>query len=180
MDLLVYDATENIALHVQAKAPLPPQGARLVQRLEQRLVEGISQLDSFSALPQADRDSIVSNATGRSVVDVEIVDVLLARSCFGTNFFREKAEHVKLLSLPVLAGAVSDCAQAQALSLRNLMMQCQVVKDQLLTLANPSWEDDVLTVGTLRLRIPLLRFDEAAVRQFRFHVWRENRSFGLA
>ena len=43
IDILVYSPSENAALHIQAKAAIPPQGARMVQTIEGRVLEGLDQ-----------------------------------------------------------------------------------------------------------------------------------------
>jgi hypothetical protein len=62
IDLLAYQSSSNIALHVQAKAALPPQGARMVDRVEGRSREGLKQLAAFRALPQGRIDEVISAA----------------------------------------------------------------------------------------------------------------------
>jgi hypothetical protein len=52
LDMLVYAAAENVALHVQAKAAIPPQGARMIRALEGRISEAVEQLSEFRKLPQ--------------------------------------------------------------------------------------------------------------------------------
>jgi hypothetical protein len=180
IDLLVFHSAENVALHIQAKAPLPPQGARLVQRLEDRLDEGLSQLKRFRLLPEADRDEIISKATGRQVRSAKIVDAVLARSCFGTQSIREKAGAVKMLTLPILAGAASDCASVKQAGIEYLLQQCLILTEQLLRDAEPHWDVETLTVDELELKLPLLQFDEAAVARLRLHLWRDNMSLGIA
>ena len=49
IDLLVFNRAENAALHVQGKAVIAPQGARMVQTVEARIQEGIDQLQRFRA-----------------------------------------------------------------------------------------------------------------------------------
>ncbi|MBK9165895.1 MAG: hypothetical protein IPM24_00345 [Bryobacterales bacterium] len=179
IDLLVFEETSNTALHIQAKAPLPPQGARMVQRLENRLEEGISQLGRFRKLPAADRDRIISQATGRSVYGVEVVDVLLARSCFGTAAICEEANGIRMISLAVLAGAVADCSETDQLDVRSVLNACEGIRHQLIQAAKLNWKHEHLRVGNLvDLELPLLNFDHKAVADMRYRVWRNHGALG--
>ena len=63
LDMLVYSAAENAALHVQAKAAIPPQGARMIQTIEGRVGEGLDQLKRLRDLPQGERDAILSQGS---------------------------------------------------------------------------------------------------------------------
>ena len=84
-DLLVYDPRDNSVCHIQAKAPVPPQGARMVARLEGRVLEGLDQLRRFRELPESERTRIVTNAVGSAVTDPQLIhDVVMTRTSFGT------------------------------------------------------------------------------------------------
>lgn len=49
-DILVYFPISNYLLHIQAKAAIPSEGARMVSRLETRIEEGINQIELFRNL----------------------------------------------------------------------------------------------------------------------------------
>ncbi len=59
IDLLAYSPAENVALHFQAKAAIPAQGARMVQQMEARIIEGIDQLARFQMLKSETQDEIL-------------------------------------------------------------------------------------------------------------------------
>ena len=175
IDLLLYDRASNAVFQIQAKAPLPPQGARLVQRLEGRIVEGLEQLRSFRNLPTEERDKILSHALGVPVSNYEMTDVLLARSCFGTSNIHKAVASSKLFSLGLLAGAVADCIESLTPSLPHLLTCYEELRSVLLKETQPRWERDVLSVGDLTLEIPLLRFDERAIDRLRRTFWRKHK-----
>lgn len=179
IDLLIFDSGENVALHVQAKAPLGPQGARLVQRLEDRLDEGIRQLERFRKLPDTERDRVVSEAVKRDVKNVRVLDAVLARSCFGTRSICEKAKGVNLLALPILAGATAECVAVGQCGIEHLLQQCQMLTAKLVHDAKPRWDHETLVVDELQIQLPLLHFDQAAVARLRSYVWRDNMSLGV-
>jgi hypothetical protein len=62
LDLLLYDRRANAAMQIQAKAPIPPGGARMTQANGSRAREGLRQLEMFRRLPQAEREAVISQA----------------------------------------------------------------------------------------------------------------------
>lgn len=172
IDLLVYDAGTNSALHLQAKAPLPPQGARMVQRLESRIAEGLNQLRKVRELSQGERDRIIGEAIGSTVSNVSLRDVILARSCFGTHSVRADAQDVMLLTLPILSGALNDCKERGVSSLPDILEQCTANVNTLVTHAKPHWSHETVIIEGVNLSVPLFHFDTSFVQAFRDHVWR--------
>jgi len=83
-DLLIYQSSSNTMLHIQAKAAIPPQGARMTKAVETRSQEGIKQLNRFQDLPENERDSVISKILEKRVEKVRCVSVLLCRAGLGT------------------------------------------------------------------------------------------------
>ena len=167
IDLLVFDASTNSSAHVQAKAPLGPHGARLVDRLEGRLVEGLDQVRRFKALPREQVDRILSGAIGTQVRNVEVTDMILARSCFGTEKVRQSALSVELVSLPLLARAVEDCVNAGSKTLPAIIDRCRGMRRDIVQRSNAYTDLETLVVKNWRFEIPLLKFDPAALAMLR-------------
>ena len=179
IDLLVYDPRTNSAIHIQAKAPLPPQGARMVGRLEYRLREGLDQVRRFSALPTNRRDAILSHALCRIVENVQVYDVLLARSCFGTQTLGTDAGSIDLISLPILSGSLTDCVESGAVTVPAIVQRCRENLRELVMNARPQWIHDILWVENVALEIPLFQFDLNFVDAFRKLLWRGRGSLAV-
>jgi hypothetical protein len=167
LDLLVYSPAENAALHVQGKAVIAPQGARMVQAVESRIQEGIEQLRRFRALEQQEIDEIVSQAVKAEVHGVRVTDALLSRSCFGTTHIWSQLKEIVPLNLELLASvARQGLDQGKPLSLRELGTQVWQEIHRLAQFARPAWSMEELPAGRTTIRLPMLEFDTKA-------VWRE-------
>ncbi len=167
IDLLVYSPAENAVLHVQGKAVIAPQGARMVQAVEARIQEGIEQLRRFRALEQQEKDEIVSQAVQAEVQGVRVTDALLSRSCFGTTHIWSQLQEIVPLNLELLASVTRQCLeQGKPLSLRDLGTQVWREIQRLAPLARPAWSMEEFPAGRTMIRLPMLAFDTKA-------VWRE-------
>lgn len=167
-DLLVYSRVENAALHVQAKAAIAPQGARMVQAVEGRTKEALAQLARFRQLDAAARDQILSTALGFPVTNVAVSDVVLSRSCFGTQRVWKGMGGVLALNLPLLAGtARTMLRENQRISIADFPKRAAAALDVLRNTCSRGWRRATVDFGLAKLDIPLLDLDNDAVAKAR-------------
>lgn len=170
IDLLVYYEPENIALHIQAKAAIPPQGPRMTRALEVRLQEGIDQLEKFRKLSQANKDRIISQAVDQKVESVQVIDVILSRMYFGTERIMEKFDDIAILNLGLLALLVTEFENSP--SLRNLPSYIQDKIKDFMNHTSPTWEYGSLTIDDKTIEIPLLDLDYKKINIFKDQLWK--------
>lgn len=166
IDMLAYHTTDNVALHFQAKAALPPQGARMVDRVEGRSREGLEQLATFRALPQKQIDEIISSSLKHPVKDVKIVDVLLCRSSVGSYRIWEHLKNVSAVNLPVLNATV-DRLRSLDRRLSEFGNTSNELLDELSAAAIKGWRRESIDLNGTKLTFPILDLDNEAVDRFR-------------
>lgn len=172
MDLLVYSAAENVVLHVQAKASIPPHGARMVQTVEGRMQEGIKQLERLRGLAPEQRNAVLSQALGKAVYDVMIIDVLLSRSCLGTDRIWSQLGDILPLNLTLLRGVLRQArSEGPGLSLRSFPARVREETRRLIQTMRPQYVQEELRVGRTMLRVPLLKFDSERLGEERRQIW---------
>ncbi|MFO0845495.1 MAG: hypothetical protein U0797_24440 [Gemmataceae bacterium] len=172
LDLLVYSPQENVVLHMQAKAAIPPQGARMVQAIEGRAREGLDQLKRFRDLPGETRDEVLSRALGRTVSGVKVIDVLLSRSCFGTTKTWSKLGSVVPLNLTLLSGVTKPVRTAgHPLPLGDFPARVWEEINRVMREARPQWVTKEAILGPVVFRLPMLDYDNEAVRLANIRMW---------
>lgn len=165
-DILAFSEVENTALHIQAKAAIPPQGARLVQSLEGRIREGLEQLARFRKLPPAQQDRVLSDKLGREVHNVHVVDVFLSSSSFGTARVWSKLGDVVPLNLALLELILRRLQdQGEVLKLHQLPMLVQEELERLIQEVQPRWSTGSITLLGTTITFPLLEHDDQALRR---------------
>lgn len=170
IDLLVFEPATNTALHIQAKAPIAPYGARMIARLESRIQEGIEQVQSFRALPQERVDTVISEAFGREVSGVKVIDAILARSCFGTYRTWDNAADISFLSLAVLAELTRE-GPMRLQTLAELPARAQEYLEETIAKASPVWTHKPLILGEYVIDLPMLDLDQRFLDGERRKVW---------
>lgn len=181
IDLLAYDKQANVAVHAQAKAAMPPHGARLVQRLEGRVEEGLEQLRRFreSGAPVIDRT--VATAFGVPVTAVELVDVVLVRTSIGTGRVREGVSDVAFITLALLAlVARTALDRGTRTRLRDVIADTQAYLEDLVGRAMPAWRSEELTILDKVLEVPMFQYDETLIDIERRAAYNAQRSFGIS
>ena len=171
LDLLVFDEVNNVALHAQAKAALPPQGGRMTTRIEGRSHEALRQIDAFGSLPSSDRDRIIGNAVGETVVGVDVVNALLSRSCFGREPIWQRTGDVALLNVSLLALLLSRAiASERPIDLSTLPSEGVSLLNEMASVSGATWNVKTVTVGEVALEVPMLDYDRDAITSYRIRA----------
>ena len=172
VDLLVYFPEANVAWHVQAKGAIPPQGARMIRALEDRVKEAVAQLKSFRELSTEEKERIIAQELGRDVRGVRIVDVVFLRSCAGTDRVWQLRGDAVYITLPLLAELAR---RAKTTGSIGPLVDCGASVEQfmqdLIRAANPHWEQGSITLCGEEIKIPLLKFDHAVIARTQREVW---------
>lgn len=157
-DLLIYQSSSNTMLHIQAKAAIPPQGARMTKAVETRSIEGIGQLDRFQDLPENERDSVISNILGKPVEKVQCVSVLLCRAGLGTHSVWELKKDITVVNLQLLNKIIQILFDSNF----NLSHFKRVTDDFLIDIYNKSvlgWMPGYIYLNGVFIRMPLLQLN---------------------
>jgi len=172
IDLLIVDPVDLVALLVQAKGTLPPQGARLTERLTDRIKEGINQIKSFEGLPEDEQQKIIENACGRVILGLKVCYSLLARSCFGGVEAWQHAEEILLMTLPTLyLGVQKFVGDDGSLALSRLVATIRERTKVYLAAAAPHWKHESLELPGGSVEIPLLKYDDSVVTATQEQAW---------
>ena len=168
-DLLIYQSSSNTVLHIQAKAPIPPQGARMTKAVENRSIEGIEQLNRFQHLPPDERDTVISEIFKTPVKNVQCVSVLLCRAGLGTHLAWKLKKDITVVNLQLLNGVI------QILSSKNLnLSDFKGVADSLLIdIYNKSvlgWKQGFIPLNGIIISMPLLKLNHDEINKIRIQL----------
>lgn len=169
-DMLVFRASENCVLHVQAKAALAPEGARMTARVEARVKEALGQLDRFAQLPQTRQDEILSNAFGKVVKDARVIDVVLCWSSFGSHSIWAELERVAPINIGLLANLIE---RDKNLPLSRFAELTHELIDEIVAAVDPTWEEGNLDFGKRNITISNLVFNSRELVRYQLAVHRQ-------
>lgn len=172
IDLFVGTPNDDEVLPIQAKGNLPPQGARLTERLTGRVREGIAQIERFDALDGETKRMVIERTLGREVERVDIRHAVLARSCFGApEVLQPEFRHLRL-TLPILALALErHRLSAMPITIAALSETIERTYAELFGRTEPRWEEGSITVEGVQIDLPLLRWKDGALDELRGEWW---------
>jgi len=96
IDLLVYSPSENICIVIQVKATIAPDSSRTVDRVQDRALEGVQQINHFRALENNAKQEIVNKAFEVKQTNTVFIDLLVVRSCAGSELIWKHNEDIKI------------------------------------------------------------------------------------
>ena len=168
-DLLIYQSSSNTLLHIQAKAPIPPQGARMTRAVEERSKEGIEQWNRFQDLSQDERDTVISEILNTAVKKVLCVSVLLCRAGLGTHVVWNLKKDIAVVNLPLLNGVI------QKIFSENLKLSdFKEVTDRLLTdiwkRSVVRWRRGRIALNGSLIEMPLLNLNHDVIDPIRIQL----------
>lgn len=105
IDLVCFHPQLNLALQIQAKGSIAPEGAVLVRNFEGRCEEGVIQLRKFDALPKEEKMQLLQRKVPTINSDTIVVPCLLARGSFGRPDFLQRNRDIMFLN-PFLASKI--------------------------------------------------------------------------
>lgn len=163
LDLIVYDESNNTALIIEVKGAVMPEGARMVQRVEGRLLEGIAQIRRFEELSGSEKDLLLSRALGKKRSKVCVRYGLLAWAGFGTEAIWSKMENIAPLNLPLLTHLLGKVPAAM---LRDFPSAAHAQIDYVVNLVAPLWTMEEVPCGPVNFIYPKMSFDTFKANQY--------------
>jgi hypothetical protein len=167
IDLLAYHEASNSALQLQAKAGVPPQGARMVAQVESRTLEAAKQIERFLGLSDDEKDTICSKSIGRKLSGISWCSGILVRTCLGTEKAWIRVVDYLPLNPILLRNAIKRLPKGSEFSFMRLE---EVVKEELERLRSAAvlgWENKSVTLFGETIQLPLLNLDYRTISDFR-------------
>lgn len=163
IDLIIANAVTNQVTIIEVKAPLPPQGSRMTQRLADRIREGVDQLTRIRDLPADQRRAIIEAATGLALEDPTYHYLIAARSCFGAIEVWDPASWIVPATLPLLRLAAQSIRGQGLDAAGDLAGELRTIADRIMGEAEWHWDEGEMTLFGRTLVTPQLIYDRAAV-----------------
>lgn len=171
IDMVAVDVEDGFVLTVEAKAPIPPQGARMTAATQSRVSEGLAQIARFRELDVDEQRGIISRGIGRDLAGAQIEFGLLARCCLGTAVVWEALGDVVPFNLELLRIAVANLADRGA-RLAELPGELVRSLDLMTGEVATGWRTATLDLEIVSLQILLLDLDEVAMNRHRISAWK--------
>ncbi|UWU84922.1 hypothetical protein N2605_00205 [Bradyrhizobium yuanmingense] len=163
IDLLAYSPKTNTALHVQAKAPIPPQGARMTRQVETNSLHAIRQLAAFDSQPTSDKDAILCNTFGLDIANAKWASAVLASSSFGTSSAWSALQGIAALNPPLLTHVSRRMIQESNANLLDVPSLAAKSLDEIVARTSRGWTRQTISVFGTDVSFPGLLLDYEAI-----------------
>jgi len=167
LDAILYDTDRRYIIALQAKAAIPPEGARMTRNVETRTLEAVSQVTSFEQLSRESKKKIFSDAIGAVSDDFLVSHGIVTRSGLGTNKAWKAAEGMAVFNVALLTYALLGTERTLLDFLSNPEEILSEVIDQLVQQHFIDWETGVVPLNHRELHIPLMKLDNDELQKLR-------------
>lgn len=162
VDLMALDRDSGALLIVEAKAPVPPQGARMVRHVETRCREGLEQIERFAELPEDVKTELLERVFGDAPDRVDVTYLLLSRTCFGSSETWRRRGSVTFANLSMLTLATSKMID-EVLGVGHLADVVDREIGRHVADCVEGWVNRDLDLGAVQLEVPTLELDLESV-----------------
>ncbi len=166
IDLLAYHEASNAAFQLQAKAGVPPEGARMVAQVESRTLEAAKQIERFLGLGGDKKDKICSSAIGRKLSGISWSSGVLVRTCLGTERAWNGIKGFVPLNPALLQATVKRIAEGCEFTFVNFGDVASMELARFRSVAIRGWENKSFTLFGEKIELPLLNLNNPAIRGF--------------
>lgn len=167
-DILAYFSNDNLVIHFQAKASMPPEGARMTLRLESRMLEGIDQLRKFKKLNKREQEEVLSETFGKTIDNVIVIDALIGWGGFGTKKVWDSiyANNIAALNPSVLSNYVKRYSN-KTNNIRDFVSDINQIESEIINETSPYLEEDKYSIGDFTITYPALRYDNTKLVKYK-------------
>jgi hypothetical protein len=170
VDAILYDSENRFFLALQAKAAIPPEGARMTRNVEARTIEAIDQIASFEKLSRESQEKILTNAIGKVHKDFQVKHGILTRSGLGTNKAWEASKGISVMNIGLLRYALKGSDKTLGVFLKDPTSSLLNVIDDLVNQYFISWGKGIVPLLDRDLHIPLMELDLKGLQDLREHI----------
>jgi hypothetical protein len=161
--LLVYDTASNTGLQVQAKAPIPPQGARMTRQVETNTLRAVEQLEKFERQPPSFKDGLLAQSFSVDCKEVRWASAILTLSSFGTSRAWSAIQGRAALNLPLLKQSLRYVQRDGAVDLTRLPEVARRIISELVQTSSNGWKEETIELFGTSIKFPNLRLDYRAL-----------------
>jgi hypothetical protein len=170
LDAILYDSDRRFILALQAKAAIPPEGARMTRNVEARTLEAVDQVTSFEKLSRKSKERILSGAIGNVSDDFFVSHGIVTRSGLGTNKAWKATEGISVFNVGLLSYALVGSDKTSLDFLSDPETFLAEVIDDLVRHHFISWEVGIIPLNHRGLHIPLMKLDHDALQKLRVRI----------
>jgi len=170
LDAILYDTDKRFIIALQAKAAIPPEGARMTRHVETRTIEAVKQVASFEDLSRESKEKTLSAAIGKVSDDFSISHGIVTRSGLGTHKAWTACKGISVFNVGLLTYALSRPEKILLDFLSAPEKYLTEVIDQLVQHNFLSWETGVVPLNHRELHIPLLKLDNDGLQELRVRI----------
>lgn len=172
IDLLVLSEQEQVCLVLQVKSTIAPDSSRTVERVQDRALEGMDQINLFNTLSDEEKLHIINAACKSKLTEVSTVDFLVVRSSAGSNRIWPLNDEIKIANYTLLAWILSEMIEANDQTIFNFSQRIKSAQDELIRLSKWQKDYESLVIGDYTIRIPNLNIDLSEIVPINFRTYK--------
>ncbi len=170
VDAVLYDSQSKFFLVLQAKAAIPPEGARMTRNVQSRTIEALCQIESFGNLSRANQEVFFRDTVGQVDENFEVAHGIITRSGLGTDKAWQAVKDVAVMNVGLLGYTLHETGATSADFLGDPVKFLSNAIDDLVSHHFIGWEQGIVSLFDRKLHIPLMKLNNEKLQELRFRI----------
>jgi hypothetical protein len=158
IDMLVLSKKEKTCLVIQVKTTIAPDSSRTVNRVQDRTLEALKQINIFETLSYEEKLKIINDEFNESFTDLKLINLIAVRSSAGSKEAWEINEKYKIVNYSFLSKIVSNKLKNKDFSIGDIEAKIEESQIELKSIAKWSIITNTIKVGNYEFQYPEIDF----------------------
>lgn len=159
IDLLVLSKQEKICLSIQIKATISPDSSRTVARVQDRTIEALRQIKTFEEKGSKFHLEFINSTFDTDLEEIKILNLILVRSCAGSEKSWEINNSYKILNYVLLAKLLCEKLNADSFNLENFENEILLKQEDLIEVSKWDTSYENLKIDDYEIEFPNIHFN---------------------
>ena len=177
IDMLVFSPAENICLVLQVKATIAPDSSRTVERVQGRALEGVQQINHFRELSNEAKQDIINKAFGIKQANTHLIDLLVLRSCAGTELIWKHNDNIPITNYTFLAWLIAEKIKNSDFTIADFDQSIKNYQTELIRISNSTKVFETLVIDDYSIKFPNINTDLTEIIAINFRTYKYLQDF---
>lgn len=160
IDMLVLSKKEKACLVIQVKTTIAPDSSRMVNRVQDRTLEALNQIELFESLQPAEKIQIINKEFKESYTDLKLINLIAVRSSVGSKKAWDINKQYKIVNYSIVSKIICKKVKKKDFTISDI--ESKIIESQNELIATSKWSimNNTIKVGGYEFKYPEIDYFE--------------------
>lgn len=171
IDMLVLSRKEKACLVIQVKTTIAPDSSRMVNRVQDRTLEALNQIEIFETLQLAEKIQIINNEFKESFTDINFINLIAVRSSAGSKKAWDINNKYKIVNYSLVSKIICKKVKKKDFTIADIEAKISESQNELIETSNWSIMNNTFKVGNYEFKYPDIDYLEKPLTAYNLETY---------